>query len=562
MALAYGNFHELSHQLRFLLFEIGIGLPQNSIDYFITLAHKNTLNRMQQAVMAEKLCDSTITSHHIHDFVDLLQFKLKSTIPESQFYQWNNLSEQLTESIANEALGLAYLHNWNTKLVKELQGYDSLWQWLYQGITASEALLFLEQWSSYNEAYMPTSFAKKGYTRREILQTSPGFQAKIRVHWCALHKSVTEAQPNVREYDQFIKQAFAKEHLIWREKIMHQRLSPDEYYPIPVHPLQWRKELQITLAPLIDAKLVLLHPNHQSLLALSQEYLLPPNESRYLLKLASQRLNPEERNIDDQFSTYQSLNCILKDMDNYQNSLYLNDPFTELKLRDTNKQTNMSASLHKNPVYTISTEQRVLPFSSLLMRSPISGKPLLAELIESSQMTPIDYLALYTNTLLFGQLHLMVKHGVTFNPSTTQPLIIVEKDRPQGIMIRTLDGLQLNSNPELKGQVPSAAFVSQAIKNDCLRFVESNVLNNLDAWVRCINEYFQIPQKQLWTVIKDRLTALFEQLSKDIDPKLLSQYKHSILTGDWQQECLLQRSLSPIKNRSMTLKIPNYFDQF
>lgn len=53
MALAYGNFHELSHQLRFLLFEIGIGLPQNSVDYFITLAHKNTLKRLQHASIKE-----------------------------------------------------------------------------------------------------------------------------------------------------------------------------------------------------------------------------------------------------------------------------------------------------------------------------------------------------------------------------------------------------------------------------------------------------------------------------------------------------------------------------
>jgi siderophore synthetase component len=561
MALAYGNFHELSHQLRFLLFEIGIGLPQNSIDYFITLAHKNTLKRMQQAVISEKLCDSVITSHHIHDFVDQLQLKLKTTNPESQFYQWSNLREQLTESIANEALGQAYKYNWNTKLTKELQGYENLWQWLNRDLTASEGLLFLEQWGSNTETYMPTSFAKTGYTRREILQTLPEFQAKISTHWCGLHKSMTDAQPNTGKYEQLIKHEFANEYLIWREKILHQRLNPDEYSPIPVHPLQWRKELQTTLAPLIDSKLVLLHPNHQSLMALSADYLLPTSKSQCIIKLASQQLKPEERNIDEQFSTYQSLNGLLNDMNNYQNSLYLGDCLTELKLRAKNKQTNLTVSLHKNPAFLVNTEQRVLPYSSLFMLSPISGKPLLAEIIEASQIGPIDYLAQYCDKLLFGQLHLMLKYGVTFNPSMTQPLIIFEKDRPQGIIIRDLEHLKLNSGPLLKDPVPNASCLRQDIKNTGLSFVESNLLNNLSAWVRCIDNYFQIPQKQLWSTVRDRLKVLFDQLSKDIDPKLLSQYKHCILASNWQQECRLQMSLYPIKNRSMTLIIPNYFAQ-
>ena len=93
MALAYGNFHELSHQLRFLLFEIGIGLPQSSVDYFITLAHKNALMRLQHLARVEELIASPIASHHVHDFIDQLQIKLKYSDPASQFFQWNNFRD-------------------------------------------------------------------------------------------------------------------------------------------------------------------------------------------------------------------------------------------------------------------------------------------------------------------------------------------------------------------------------------------------------------------------------------------------------------------------------------
>ena len=113
MALA-GDFHELSHYLRFLLFEVGIGLPQNSIDYFISSAHRQCLQRLQEAARVEGLVDSPILSHHVHDFLEQLRQRLKQSQPSSLFFRWQTLRTELDESIANEAMSQAYRQRWQS----------------------------------------------------------------------------------------------------------------------------------------------------------------------------------------------------------------------------------------------------------------------------------------------------------------------------------------------------------------------------------------------------------------------------------------------------------------
>ena len=196
MALAYGNFHELSHQLRFLLFEIGIGLPQSSIDYFITLAHKNALQRLQHSALMEGLINSPIISHHVHDFIDQLQMKLKHSDPASQFYQWTSIRDELDESIANDALALAYKQRWDAQICNEASQYHSLWSWINSKQTARQTFLFLEQWGYQGHPSYPGFRAKMGFTRREVLQNSPEFQAKISLHWCALSKNQMSMNPD------------------------------------------------------------------------------------------------------------------------------------------------------------------------------------------------------------------------------------------------------------------------------------------------------------------------------------------------------------------------------
>lgn len=287
MALAYGDFHELSHQLRFLLFEVGIGLPQRSVDYFITLAHRQCLQRLQQAALEEGLITSAISSHHAHDFIEQLRIQLKQKQPASLFFHWQDFREELDETIANEAMAQAYRQRWQIELVHQMGTYKSFWAWLCAENSAHEALQLLQQWGSLGHSYYPGFRAKLGFSRREILQYSGEFNAQTSLHWCALNKNFADTPNKEANYQELIAQQFPKEFKLWQDKLCFKNRNPNDYFPVPVHPWQWRNQLQTNFSSLIDNKNLILLPHHQTVKpAMNCCTMMPQGEGSSHLKLS------------------------------------------------------------------------------------------------------------------------------------------------------------------------------------------------------------------------------------------------------------------------------------
>ncbi|KGP64332.1 siderophore biosynthesis protein [Legionella norrlandica] len=568
MALAYGNFHELSHQLRFLLFEIGIGLPQNSIDYFITLAHKNTLERLQQTALAEKLISSTIASHHIHDFIDQLQIRLKNSMPESQFFQWNKIRKELDESIANEALAQAYKQNWNIQLRNEATQYNNFWDWVNHELSSYQSLLFLEQWGCVGHPYHPAFRAKMGFTRREVLQNSPEFQAKISVHWCALSKVKAESKHFI-DYIRLIAQEFPIEYLYWREKLLFGHFNPDDYFPIPVHPWQWRNQLQIAFAPLIDNKSLILLPHHQTLIpSLTHNMMMPQSSTLYTLKLET-TLNSSFMEQED-YSDYMAsltgwVDSLLDRTNHYKNTLFISKNIVNINIpQDTPKheQKNLAVGLHQNPIHLITQGQRAVPLSSLFAISPCTKVPLIIEIIQASGLQPMTYFAQYCYKLLFGQFHLLLKYGVALKIEQQNVLVIFEQNMPQGIVIKNLSHLQICHHELFKDiQKPNVpeplAIYTKDLNHLRALIVQGTLKNNLYHWIQCLNSNYHILEKKLWSVVRGVIQSVFQDLSKDkaIDLRLLSWQQHLMLYEDWEYQPLFTLCLNP--NTSTMIKQAN-----
>ncbi|HAT8178390.1 TPA: siderophore biosynthesis protein [Legionella pneumophila] len=567
MALAYGNFHELSHQLRFLLFEIGIGLPQNSVDYFITLAHKNTLNRLQHASIKEGLIQSAIASHHVHDFIDQLQIKLKNSMPESKFFQWNKIREALDESIANEALAYAYRQNWNTQLRNEAIQYKSLWAWINNELSPDQTLLFFEQWGSIGHPYHPAFRAKTGFTRREVLQNSPEFQAKVSVHWCALNKTKIQSINPKIEYTNRISQEFPKEYFYWREKLLFSHINPDDYYPIPVHPWQWRNQLQMAFASLIDNKSLILLPHHQTLIpSLSPDIMMPTKSTQCTLKLAttlSTSLTGKLNNSDNMVLLTSWLDSLLAKTNYYQNTLFICKNLENISAYDQTlceyNQKKLLFGLYQNPLHHIRQDQRVVPLPALLAASPCTNKPLLIEIIKASGLHPITYFTEYCHKILFGQLHLLLKYGIALEVEQHNILVIFNDNKPQGVIIREPSNIKICHHELFKNvQKPDLpdhlSIYTKDLNTARTLFIQGALKNNLHHLIGCLRDEYQISEKTLWGLTCQVIKTIFQDLYKDIDPRILSWQQHLLLYDNWEHQPELLLSLHSNLNPNTKIK--------
>lgn len=573
MALAFGDFHELSHQLRFLLFEIGIGLPQNSIDYFITLAHKNALNRLQYAAINERLINAPIASHHVHDFMSQLEAKLKQSESSSQFFQWNTLRSELDESIANEALAHAYKHHWGIQIRQEVGHHKSLWSWINKSLSVHEALLFLKQWGSQDLAYYPASHAKLGFTRREVLQNSPEFQAKLSIHWCAIKKKQSSSSTQSSDFNQLICKSFPGEYQFWREKLVFKQLNPDSYSPIPIHPWQWRNKLQKIGAQLIDNKSLVLLPHHQTVMpSCSFDVVVPVHNPNIHIQLATGINTPDAKRSEPHDLILMNpaishwINYLLTQTQNYQNSLYLLSNLGAIGVNDESipeyLHKEFTASLHENPAHLLTSNKTLVPLASLFAITPITNSPLIIEIIQASGLNPMEYFSLYCHKIINCQLDFMLKFGVAFAASHNKSLVVFSNNKPEGIVICDIQNIKISTLEFYKDLGCPALPLDSKITTNTLEelgtyFIQGVLRNNISYWIDTLSNAYHLNSNHLWDIVKQVMQLYFNKLSNDIDPSVLNTHKQQLLHAPWQHQCTLTMHLKGNPHKDIYIKHMN-----
>ncbi|WP_019215897.1 IucA/IucC family protein [Legionella tunisiensis] len=563
MALAHSNFHELSHQLRFLLFEVGIGLPQRAIEHFISFAHRQCLQRLQQAVIKEGLVVEPIVSHHVHDFLDQLQAKLKTNQPASAFFHWQRLRDNLDESIANEAMAQAYHQRWQAELKRQAKDYTSFWMWLGAEHHRQDAVQLLEQWGCLGHPYHPHFRAKMGFSRREVLQYSPEFNAQISLHWCALRKQQIQLTTNQINYSEFLANQFPKEYNLWQEKLRFKQVDIADYYPIPMHPWQWRNQIQNTFSSLIDKKALILIPHHQLVKpSMSFRTMMPLRDNACHIEFASTaRTDPTllSTSTTDNFSFSVWLSQLLHQNQHYQQSLFLAEELAGLSIQkepfSTTQDKQFVLTLRKNPDNFLRPWQKMVPLAALFAQSPLSNLPLLIEIINSSGLNPIDYFSLYCRQVLTGQLHLLFHYGIALESHQQNTLVIFTDNKPEALVMREQTNALVCINPCYQHVVKPVFHPDSAITTDnlavlCQQFIEGNLQNNLAYWLGLLHRYFSLRTEKLWGVIYSELQTTLKTLAPTVEPGIFKQQSHRLLAEPWHYHCRLTMLLN---NRSSRL---------
>ncbi|RUR13967.1 IucA/IucC family protein [Legionella sp. km772] len=540
MALAYGSFHELSHQLRFLLFEMGVALSQQQIDYYLTLAHRSYLKELQQAAINEGYLSSPLISHHIHDFLEQLRIHLKRTLPESRFFTWDKLVQQSSETVANMAMALAYKKCWQRSLGKELAGHPTMWHWIEQQNKQS-SYLFLEQWACLHQALRPSLKNTRTYTRREVLQYSAEFQAQYSIHWAALRKSTTLADSSP-----LMAKEFPQEYASWQQKVSLHHLDASQYQPIPIHPWVWRNHLQAHCIGLMDNKSLILLPHQQKVRPTISLDLVMPLNSATLLKLAPEKDGAVE-NI---------LHSLLVHEQNYNHTLFLSSKPLTVQLKTAfSPQTSVGFSLIQSP-NALNAGEQTIPLLSLFAPSPLSSNLLIDDLIEKSGLNPLVYFSHYCTKILHGPLHLLLKHSLSFAVQAEHMALSISKQLPQGLILRDLDHLTMKHriNLEKKEVRNKESDLNQDLRKE---FLTTMLQNNIYFWVEHLHLKYQIEKQGLWRQVRQSLSYLFSKLNKDLPTSYLTEQYIKLINEPWQSRAHLSYLLKPIDREPVYVKKDN-----
>lgn len=543
MALAYGSFYELSHQLRFLLFEMGIALSQQYMDFYITSAQRIYLNKIQQAAIQEGFLSTPIISHHVHDFLDQFRTLLKQTQPESRFYAWDKLYNQCNESIANAALALAYKKCWDLRINKECGDCPTLGQWLEQ-LSPKQQLLFLDQWGYLGHRISPTLNNTPAYTHREVLQYSPEFQAQFSIHWAAIKKADISFS-----FDDLLKEEFPQEYSFWQQKLSFHHLDTNDYLPIPLHPWLWRNQLQSHYASMVDKKSLILLPHHQKIMPSMLSNVVMPLTGDSHLKLTTGGNEQREA----------LLHSLLIHEKNYSDTLFFalkNDKLTVNIKAESKPDVFFGFSILQNPTAMLSEGQHVVPLLSLFTESPLTQAPLIDELIQLSHLSPMAYFNHYCHKILLAPLDLWLKHGLSFNVEAEQVAIIFNNYLPQGVILRDMQ--KINTRLHIFEEQSHAKSTFSGVNHQLRRaFIDSLLKNNIIYWIDYLNKQYHIEHDSLWSCVREVLEHLFTKLKKNVATPALDQQKALLFNEPWYEKPLLSLLLTPHQKESLFIQKKN-----
>lgn len=578
MSLAYGNFDELTHQLRFLLFEAGIGLSQKAVEHYVTSAHHNCLQRLRQAVRVEQLSLYPLLSHHVSDFIELLQQSMKHTHADSVFYQWQTLKHEIEESIANDALAQAFRHEWQKELRKLAQHHATLWQWLHTLPSAQAMMEFLEQWGCIGHPYHPNFRSKTGFSRREVMQYSPEFNAQVSLHWAAIPRHYTHSTFGTTSYQDLLIQQFPLEYQRFNDSLRFKQYNPADFYPLPVHPWQWRNKIISLFAPLIDKQeLLLVAHHHNTRPSMSFRTMMPATQGSCHLKLAtavhttsSLRL-VSEASVDNGPALSTWIGSLLAQHEHYRHSLYVVPDLAGITIRHPaiarHHSNQLALIVRENPLANLTAPQRLVPLAALFAWSPLTQKPLLIEIIERSGITPEHYFSTYCSLVLSGQLHLMLNYGIALECHQQNTLISFNEDQPSSLIIRDLGGIKICTHPlydavSKPALHPDSTIISNSLQEVGAKFIHGNLQSNLACWITCLATHYSLLPQSLWHIVYRQLQQLLSDLATCITPAILAQYRHQLLHHAWQHKSLLTMRLNQGQQEDLFTPIANPLSAF
>ncbi|MFC3908933.1 IucA/IucC family protein [Legionella dresdenensis] len=513
MAFAYSNISELNHQIRFLLFEIGIALSPAAIESFILAASESHLRQLKVQAANDGLLNRPVSAFDSSDFIRQLKQQCKTTISESIFYRWQQFHSEVQHTIANQALARAYRHHWQNTLYNRSKRAASFWSWLITHHTAEEMLLFLEQWGSYAYQQQQLILERKLFSYRESLQYFPEFNAQVNLHWCALHHNQAEATPG---YKAEIKQYFPKLWQIWHEHLLFKRLNPDDYYPIPVHPWQWRAHNQQQLAQPIDNKeLILVMPHCQPTRPLATgDTLISPATSNRCLQTNLTSTRPEENCVNNKIM--QQITTILEENHHYQQSLFIMAQTSQINtLHGT-----LTFSLSEHPVQVLQNNQQLIPLPAVFAHSPLSSKPLLLDLITASRLSPENYFIKYCQCILTSQLQALLIDKLAFMTKSQNQLLVMENAQPRALVLRNIE----YSLTERDDFSPAGYFPL---------FIENTIHNNISILIDCLSHYYQLPEQRLWQLLANMLDSLMLRFKSVDTDKAIQSLKKALSASHW-----------------------------
>ncbi|MGH3803818.1 MAG: IucA/IucC family protein, partial [Pseudonocardiaceae bacterium] len=237
----------------------------------------------------------------------------------------------------------------------------------------------------------------------------------------------------------------------------------------------------------------------------------------------------------------------------------------------------LAALARANPEDELAPEELLLPTGALWANSPLSGQPILGELLDEmcAPHTPgprpmytraqaADHFARgYAELVLPPILTLLTKYGIAMEAHGENTLLAIRRGRPVRYVIRDLGAIRIHPG-RLAGQglhvepLPGSPVITNDTDELRNKLYHAQFVNDARRLVACLARLSGSPSENFWRHFRDTTRATFAALARQRPLSTAARTDaEALLTRPWPAKALLSMWLGETPNEYTYLPIAN-----
>ena len=480
------------------------------------------------------------------------------------------LLAEIDNSVNNDALCLQFRHGWRNRLVSRfgLAHGGNFIAALRESQEPNPALL-LEQWGALGHPWHPNHKTKLGLSAQEVMAWSPEFEARLGVGIAAIREDVAhvECVDQRTDWRGAFAASFPQTWLAWSAALRERGEDAARWLPLPIHPLQMQRTVPELFADELRAGELLLLPGVTLPVAPTMSFRTVVPEASATqphLKLpVSLRLTSVQRTVSPKSAVMgprltRLLRRIVADEGGFGGTLAIAGE--ELGLHyldprgDDDRSRHLSALMRSNPGLHRAAGRFPVPVGALFADSPLSGRPLVADLVALAFGDGPDgaqaFYRRYCTTALRAVLGPYLIYGIAFEAHQQNSFVLVdEAHQPAQMLLRDFGDLRIHT-----ATLNGAGHTLEAFRSGHTLFDDAEKVRDklLHAFMLChLGELGRLLANEwhaddgiFWDLLGDEVQRALEHYRPRTHAERWQAEHDALLLSDWPAKAFLRMRLA------------------
>ena len=495
------------------------------------------------------------------------------------------LNHELENSVENDALCLNYRRHWAQQLLAQLGADHPCFIAAVRNCALANPALLLEQWGTLGHPWHPTYKTKIGLSAKEVIASSPEFQAVLEVPLAALrsakaHVASSEESLNYRDW---FAATFPQPWFHWQAALERLGHNPEAWLPLPLHPYQAERVIPQKFAQEIAEGTLLLLPGVGFCASPTMSFRtvvpegspsLPHAKLPVSLRLTSVQRTVSPKSVVMGPRLTQLLARIVAQENGFDGTLDIVAEDVGLHYidpdNDDDRARHLSVLFRANPMRKCTETLFPVPVGVLFADSPMGARALAADLVGLAYGDHAEgalrFFARYAATVLTATLSAYLLYGIAFEAHQQNSFIMVNPDyEPVQLLVRDFGDLRVHGptlrhnglalTPHRPGH--SVFETDEPVRDKLLHAV---MLCHLSELALLLSRTYHHAEEHFWSVLRSETEHAFERLRSRAEPQRWRAERRALLESDWPAKSFLRMRLSDTSD-DMHGHMPNPLQQ-